>query len=205
MKKIISLILALAALICFVSCAYIEEDQGLSDIVEDIVGNVTGGEYNVHALYDYGFHMTDKASLLYDHSSPFFDIPEEHGAVIGGDCFTVKYTGELLIQETYPSSVVFYGGEITEVSSQKAEVVRVLYTPSDDMKGFALLSEDGSTEELPLESVPSAYITDAAEGVFENLPTEGEPLTLYASYCPDHGVTEDGAYKILGLFSENPR
>lgn len=203
MKRILSLLTAVTLALCLASCAYIE-DGALSEVI-DTVQKEKNDTYTVHALYDYGFHITDKAALLYDHSTLFFDIPEAHGTVLGGDCFTIEYTGELLIQESYPSHVVITNGEIVSVSSEKAEVVKVLYTPSADMNFFSLLAEDGSTTPITVDSAPAAYITDPSDGSFEQLPTSGEPVTLFATYCAEHGVSKEGAYKILGLYSEQPR
>ena len=73
--------------------------------------------------YDYGIHREDMATPLLDDSKLFFDL-DEWGidTLVGGDIVTLSYTGELLIQETYPSTVATKNLKIVDISVKKAEL-----------------------------------------------------------------------------------
>lgn len=198
MKKLVSIGLALLCMASFVSCA--DPDLG-----EPIAGTGERGNqfdtYTVTARYDYGMHRPELATILYDSSTAFFSLPDGIDAAIAGDVFTIEYSGQLLIQESHPSSVVFDGGKVESVSMQKAKLARLTYDPSTER--FLLVGEE-SEEAITVAEHPDYYITDD-EGHFEALTEVGEPLTLFASYSPVDGYDEGNGYRFAGLYTSYPR
>lgn len=161
--------------------------------------------YTVTAGYDYGFHMPGKAVMLYSSSNLFFEIPDSHGTVVAGDKFTITYDGELLIQESYPSTVVTKHLTILGISSDKAPVIEVTYTPADseNSKGSFTIND---AEDLSVASPDTLeyYITDIETGEFASLEGLTEPTVLYASLeaqSPPSGK----ALRVMALHAVNPR
>ena len=187
------------------ACADMEQDgSGAGGSPSD--GNNGGHEtYTVTAGYDYGFHMPGKAVMLYSSSSLFFDIPRSHGTVVAGDKFTITYGGELLVQESYPSTVVTKHLTLIGVSSDKAPVIEVTYTPASSAasKGSFTISD---AEDLSIADPDSLeyYITDIENGGFAPLGDITEPTVLYASLeaqSPPSGM----ALRVMALYAADPR
>lgn len=205
MKKFFAWGLAFLCAVGLVGCAEIDSDaqrqSGDSDAQASRFERCT-----VTAAYDYGFHRTDLATILYDGSSAFFDLPDGLDQVLAGDVFTIEYSGELLIQESYPSSVVFQGGKVESVSVEKAKLVRLTYyAPYEGaLERFVILHDNGTEEEIEVAARPDRYITDA-EGHFESLSEGGEPLTLFGSYSAVDGYDEAIGYKFAGFYTFCPR
>lgn len=206
MKKLISLILSLFCAMSLVSCAEQAQEQTWD------VGNTTapdpstqtpgGGIYTVTAGYDYGMHRPGLATVLYSYSTLFFNLPEGYDPPVAGDEFTVTYTGQLLIQESYPSTVVITGGEITGVTAEPALIRQVRYNAKE--KTVTLLDEKG--EDRVIEggiSFPEYYIMDS-EGHYAELSTLTEDTVLYGSISYTHRMS-NGGITFSGLYLQNPR
>ena len=210
MKKILlTAILILLCISCICGCAYVTLDHvnaggtgGNSD------GNKPDNKqvYTVTAGYDYGFHMPGKAVMLYSSSTLFFTIPQDHGAVLAGDSFNISYSGELLVQESYPSTVVIHEGEISQVSSVKATVITVKYFPaSENGSAYAVRVVDGAESSERVSNLASLeyVITDIEKGSYVSLDeyaenTEGECL-LYATV--NEAVSENAMLTLSALYS----
>ena len=210
MKKILlTAILILLCLTCISGCTYVTVDSGSGNSLGKDNGKDDNGNkqtYTVTAGYDYGFHMPGKAVMLYDSSTLFFEIPESHGAVLAGDRFTITYSGELLVQESYPSTVVIYEGQILEVSSERAEVITVKYYPAKSGKeAYAVKVVDGAESSERVSNLASLeyVITDIEKGSYVSLDeyaenTEGECL-LYATV--NEAVSENAMLTLSALYS----
>ena len=85
--------------------------QMINDIRPDIKYAEKVNEVNLMSRYitaDYGFHIKDKVTfLLYDSLIPQEIINHEHVRVplVVGDQITIKYTGQIISHETYPSTL----------------------------------------------------------------------------------------------------
>lgn len=206
MKKLISLILSLLCAMSLVSCAEQAQEQTWD------VGNTTapdlstqipgGGVYTVTAGYDYGMHRPGLATMLYEYSTLFFTLPEGFDPPVAGDEFTVTYTGELLVQESYPSSVVIMGGEIVSVSAEKAVIYTVRYNVKN--KRLTVLDENGEAVAIDFINYPQYYIIDG-EGHFAELSTLTEDTILYGSVSPTNQEHADVQISFSGLYLQNPR
>ena len=80
------------------------------------------------AGYDYGLHQNGKASLLLDGSSVFFDLSDWGiNTILAGDKITMTYAGdELMIQETYPSTVVTKDIEIKDITNTESSIISLV-------------------------------------------------------------------------------
>lgn len=102
--------------------------------------------WNLEVRYDYGFHVEDTLTMLYNDILPFINT-EQYGItnLLAGDLLTVRYTGEILIQETYPATVGPSEFTITDVSVIRAKVVRLaFYEQKDNYNQF--ITVDGSAK-----------------------------------------------------------
>ncbi len=110
--------------------------------------------------YDYGGVEEGKATLLLNGSSLFFD-PENYSLspLIAGDEIKVSYDGELLIQETYPSTIVVQGKLVGIEKTKSATVMNVTFNGIEEGKilvnGYTfdrlpayIIEEDGSMTPL---------------------------------------------------------
>ena len=187
MKKLFIPILLLALCFSFPSCG--------------IGGVLVPKQINFTVDYDYGLHREDMATLLLDDSKLFFDL-EEWGidTLVGGDVITLKYTGELLIQETYPSTVVTKNLKIVDISVKKAELLELVVI-LDENENPALAVKDGSFDKTFTFASETAYIID-------------EDLSYHELSASDVGKTVWGSYvvpdstqniEIISLYSYKPR
>lgn len=142
--------------------------------------------------YDYGFHSPDKAVLLMDGSTVFVD--EE---LIAGDVVTVYYTGELYIQETYPSTVVFHGGSIQRVEVKQANVCQVTVAQSTQTGEKRLTSP----YDTMIQSSPDYVLTDKDGNYMEWRDLEVGTV-LYCSFSSEQG---NAPSEIAGLYTYLPR
>lgn len=208
MKKLIAWSLALLCALGIVGCAETDPDaQGQAGDSGASDGEQSRfGRYTVTAAYDYGMHRPELATLLYDSSTAFFELPDGIEEAIAGDVFTVKYSGQLLIQESYPSSVVFQGGKVESVEMNKAKLARLTYYAPDEGEDerFVILHDNGVEEEIEVAKRPDYFITDV-EGQFEALSDVSYSTTLFGSYSPVDGYNEEAGYSFLGLYAWNPR
>ncbi|MBQ8287860.1 MAG: hypothetical protein IJX76_03715 [Clostridia bacterium] len=207
MKKLLSLILATIAALSLASCAELSEVGGTPTGTNP--GTTSGttddapGTYTVTARYDYGMHRPGLATMLYDSSTLFFALPEGFDPPVAGDEFTVTYTGQLLIQETYPSTVVITGGEIIGVTAVPAVIQAVRYNVKD--KSLTLLEPDGTDMVIGgAIDFPDYYITDG-EGHFAELAELTEDTVLYGSIAYTDRMYNGGAVTFSGLYAVNPR
>ena len=81
--------------------------------------------------YDYGFHMEDKAVALLDGNKVFFN-PSDYGVetLLAGDKVTVTYVGEMLMQETYPGTIIIHG-DLKNLSIELAPIAQYTYQNGD--------------------------------------------------------------------------
>lgn len=143
---------------------------------------------------DYGLHRQGKATLLLNGSSLFFNPDEyEIQTLVIGDEITIKHSGELLIQETYPSTVVFEDGELKSVKVTEAEIVRVKY---DGVTVKPIGKEEFSS------AMPEYVIKDLG-GAFAALEEFEADTTLYATYRESQ--VKNGIIIIEGLYAYQPR
>lgn len=187
MKKLISALLATATLLSLSACDYLTDD-----------GKPTGtgapeeptSTYTVTANFDYGMHRPGLATMLYSSSTLFFDLPVGYDPVIAGDEFTVTYTGQLLIQESYPSTVVIPDGKIISVTAKPAEIRTVRYNAAD--KTLAFLDEGNGYVSPPEGTVefPQYYLANTS-GQYAELSKLTEDTVLYGSISPTDQKNED--------------
>ena len=165
MKKLLTLLLSAMMLFGTASCT------ALADFIQN-ASNKMGAEQTATftVQYDYGFHVEGEAVALLDGNNVFFDA-EAYGVapLLAGDKVTVRYTGEMLIQETYPGTVVLQGGEIVEITKESAPIVALTYKDNTCWLG------EERVEALLPEYVVSQDLT------FQPLPSLGENTTFFAT------------------------
>ncbi|MBR2432343.1 MAG: hypothetical protein IKB23_05435 [Clostridia bacterium] len=151
--------------------------------------------------YDYGLHREDMATPLLDDSKLFFD-PQEWGidTLVGGDVITLKYTGELLIQETYPSTVVTKHLNIAGISVKKAELLELVVI-LDENENPALTVKDGSFDKTFTFASETAYIIDE-DLSYHELSASDVGKTVWGSYV---NSDKTGEIEIISLYSYKPR
>ncbi len=197
MKKLLSLTLAALTALSLLACADVGEPAGPGDAS-------TGKEqtYTVTASYDYGMHRPNRATMLYNYSTLFFPLPEGYDPPVAGDEFTVTYTGQLLIQESYPSTVVITEGEIASVTAEPAVIRQVRYNAAD--QSLTLIDSDGTDRVVEgAINFPDYYITDG-EGHYAELSTLTKDTILYGSISYTNRMN-DGGITFSGLYLQNPR
>ena len=142
--------------------------------------------------YDYGVFRENKATLLMDGATVFVDAQ-----LIAGDEVYVSFTGEFLIEESYPANIVFGDGEVKRVDVRPARIC-VLTVIEDAATGKKMLRGESK---YAVQSVPDYVLTDP-DGSFTALNDFPEGTRLYASYSADQGVFPTG---IAGLYTYLPR
>lgn len=145
-----------------------------------------------HTYYDYGVCRENKATLLMDGATVFVDEP-----LIAGDVVYVNYTGEWLMQESYPGNVVFVDGEIKRMDVYRSRMC-VLTVVKDGSTGKKMLADENKRL---IESVPDYVLTDA-DGSFINWNRLEVGTKIYASYSADQGMFPTN---IAGLYTYFPR
>ena len=187
MKKIIALLLSLCCVCILTAC----------ESVVTVFTKYQVKECVVSTHYDYGFHQEERAVLLYNSCTDFFTLPEGMAYAIAGDVFTLAYTGEMMIQTSYPGSVIIEDGEIRSVKVEKAKIMQLIYR------------QDGwyasSGEAVLILELPEYVIENPQSGAFVPLTDIEEGTLLYASYSPVDGYDEENGYRIAALFTVNPR
>ncbi len=209
MKKLLSLVLALTlaafATLSLTACAKQMEDSDTSSKKPGTTGVTTkepSETYKVVADYDYGYHRPGLATILYSYSTLFFTLPEGFDPTVAGDEFTITYTGELLIQESYPSSVVITGGEIVSVSAEPAVICTVRYNVKN--RRLTVFDENGEVMQIDYLNYPQYYIIDG-EGHYAELRTLTEDTILYGSVSPTDQEHAAIQISFTGLYLQNPR
>ena len=186
MKKalVVTILCVCLALLC--SC-----DGGLiGELVQDLPGATKQAEF--HTYYDYGFSQPGKATLLMDGSTVFVDEK-----LIAGDMVTVYYTGEMYVQESYPGTVVFSGGEVKRVEVQKAKLCILTVTQNAQTGEKQLVNQ----LDQPLTSAPDYALTDW-DGSFVAWKELEVGTVLYGSFLDTTGEIPT---EVVGLYAYLPR
>ncbi|MBO5261974.1 MAG: hypothetical protein J6B45_02910 [Clostridia bacterium] len=149
--------------------------------------------------YDYGFHQRNFATLLVDYGylrGDFEGIIEPED-IVAGDSITVEYTGSVLIEEKYPSSISL-NGEVKSVTFNYAEVVHLVgmshnlieqikayYTYSDAM---VILDRSGNFTTLDEYKGGEIYLVTDQKRYAENekaeIPSKRYPIACMLAYNP---------------------
>ena len=186
MKKalVVTVLCVCLALLC--SC-----DGGLvGELVQNLPGTTKQAEF--HTYYDYGFSQPGKATLLMDGSTVFVDEK-----LIAGDVVTVYYTGEMYVQESYPGTVVFSGGEVKRVEVQKAKLCILTVTQNAQTGEKQLVNQ----LDQPLTSAPDYALTDW-DGSFVAWKELEVGTVLYGSFLDTTGEIPT---EVVGLYAYLPR
>ncbi len=165
MKRFFAWLCALVTAGCLSACALLPTSDSStgSPTVCDEYATFTVG-------YDYGLYEEGTATPLLNGCLPFFDLEEyDLAPLLAGDQITVFFTGELLIRETYPSTAVIQGGEITDVEKFGAPITLLEYRQA----GWYL------PERSKYVSVELPQYVVSQDGSFKPL-TETVGATLYA-------------------------
>ncbi|MBE5747675.1 MAG: hypothetical protein E7352_05860 [Clostridiales bacterium] len=201
MKKFSAFLLCVGFAFALTACG---KDHGNSSES----GGTKTSFYTVTSGYDYGFHIQDKPYMLYNDSRLFFELPEDHGEVVAGDTFTIEYTGELRINETYPSETYVLNGEIVSVTAQKAETVPLWCQVSENgaIEFYLRISECIIGEKVNVQTRPEYYLTnEKGEIGYEELTTAADGMVFYGTYSVTNGYDETDGYRLSGLYSWNVR
>lgn len=147
-KKLLGCLLLLSLISCNSNSDQLQSNHQSDDALESISDSSI--DYNnlnkiTYAMtLNYGNYIVDGATLLFGDSFKFFN-EHDYGIekLYAGDVVTVYYTGEILIQETYPSNVIL-NGEIKDIKVQPAE--KIYFEVSDvPGGGFEILNADGTS------------------------------------------------------------
>lgn len=149
--------------------------------------------------YDYGLHREDMATPLLNDSKLFFD-PQEWGidTLVGGDVITMKYKGELLIQETYPSTVVTKGLTIVDISVTKAQLIELEVVAVEGESPMLVPLVNCFTNPLTYKTL---YIINE-DLSYHELGESDVGKTVWGSYARSD---ETGEIEIISLYSYRPR
>lgn len=180
-KVVVSILLALC-LMLFCSC-----DGGL---IGELLKTTKQAEFRTY--YDYGFTSPGKAVLLMDGSTVFVDEK-----LIAGDVVTVYYTGEMYVQESYPGTVVFSGGEVKRVEVEQAKVCLLTVTQNAKTGEKQLVNQ----LEQSLASAPDYALTDW-DGSFVAWKELEVGTVLYGSFLDTTGELPT---EVAGLYTYLPR
>ena len=186
MKKALVATILCICLVLLCSC-----DGGLvEELVQNLPGTTKQAEF--HTYYDYGFSQPGKATLLMDGSTVFVDEK-----LIAGDVVTVYYTGEMYVQESYPGTVVFSGGEVKRVEVQKAKLCILTVTQNAQTGEKQLVNQ----LDQPLTSAPDYALTDW-DGSFVAWKELEVGTVLYGSFLDTTGEIPT---EVVGLYAYLPR
>ena len=147
--------------------------------------------------YDYGFHQDGKVMPLLDTNAICFDSEEWFAdPLIAGDVITITYTGEMLVQETYPGKIVINNGEIVYVEKNPACLLGAKYTE----QGLLL-----SDKETQMGEVPQYVIYE--DGTFAELSSLPYDTQLWATVhiIFDENVGKKTRLDVLALYTYDPQ
>lgn len=171
--------------------------EELPPVSESISSNEINNEV-VHkasflANYAYGFHIENKVALLFDYGYLNFDYRKYIGdeTIIAGDVLEVSYTGEIMIQETYPSNAFIVNGELLGATLHKASLVdfTVLAIPGG---GLDIVADDRKNYTLPENIVYGDNNFTNISNIYQGLKLKGtlkhdsENNNLIALYAIDY-------------------
>ena len=195
MKKLIALTLALTlalAVLMLASCEYLPEQLQPSPKPTEQTASFTAG-------FDYGLHENGKATLLLSGSNVFFDTEQWGiGRINAGDVITVRFFGvELLIQESYPSTVVTKDIEIRDITAERADVLELTVKKIGDT--VALSDEEGRVSTLLMTSPGGKRYIVSEDGSFEELSEEHVGCKVYAT-----GKLEGSSFRVAAYYAYDP-
>lgn len=175
--------------------------QSLYDPVTDVMSLAPLAAYayaprdtKQHAFYtnlDYGSYRAEKATVLMDSAVPFIDQP-----LIAGDIVYVSYTGDWLMEESYPGKVVFVEGEVKRVDIYPARVC-ALRVALDADGNKILVDQSGNQVQQT-----GYYVLTDADGSFTTWSQFEVGTRIYASYSAEQGIYPTN---IAGLYLYLPR
>ena len=150
------------------------------------------------ADYDYGFHNEGKAELLLSSCKVFFDPDEyEMTPFVAGDTVRVTYRGEMLIQESYPGTVVTRGAKISSIEKTDAKISPATVIRGEEGINLILLSSE------PLPRLGIAIRSEkliSEDMTFRTLTAEDEGLEVFVSY-----EAKDGMITVFAIYDYLPR
>lgn len=147
----------------------VSESLSSNDINNDVVHKAS-----FLANYDYGLHIENHTSLLFNYSYLNFDYRKFIGdeTIIAGDVLEISYTGEIMIQESYPGNAFIENGELLDATLHKATLVN--FTVEDvPGGGFDIVADDGNTYVLPEYIVYGYDGFTNIKNVYQNLKLQG--------------------------------
>lgn len=150
-------------------------------VIEDATKGIKTWQFFTN--YDYGFHIENKVTLLLGGALFFFN-GSDYGIkqrVNAGDIFTLYYEGELLIQETYPSTVDTRNMTILDIRRAKAHIVAGNILKNSDSNQYEFISEI-----LPPLSLTPNVVEE--EGLFSEVTNYYEKK-VYATYSNTLTIT----------------
>ena len=155
------------------------------------LGKTNTARFTAH--YDYGFHNTDKASLLLDGANVFFEPADwDIGRINAGDVIVMEYRGELLIQESYPATVVTKDVEIINISIEKAQIIEL--TVMENPGGGVSLNERDSSINIKSYAFPDFYVI-SEDMTYKSLDESLVGKSLYGTITEnDDGITLEALY-----------
>lgn len=172
-------------------------DINQDDTPSQLEGNIRYTEFTVRC--DYGQYKKDELTILLNDSNLFFNPDEYFIDLIAGDVIKVGYTGEMYLQETYPSTVVIQDGEVKSVVKIAAQVVELEYTKD------GLFAKSGR----PLAKEQPQYVI-SSDNSYQSLSNTYENKTLYGTYptrfC-DEGVDANmsATINLSAIYDYDPR
>ena len=201
MKKYLLLLLsAIMILTVLISCT--EQETDLANSSNSVAQSttvpsdpVTGPVYTVtwQFTYDYGFH-SEEATLLvnYGYLQGDFNWIRIPNDIVAGDAITINYTGDYIVQETYPSSIIL-NGEVISYSFTYANVIP--------------MATENLTEEMLLEyDAPNNYVILDRSGKYTTLDKyEGDRVYLVEDQRTVRPRTEDTPFYVSCMLAYNPR
>lgn len=165
--------------------------------------------YEVMMNYDYGTHIKDVATLLFNYSYVDVDLTKYNiNDLKAGDVVKFYYKGELYILETYPGQILLTDDQIVNVELFKANIINftAYQVPGG---GYNIISDDGKTYKLPeyivygdnFTSINNVYQDLKLQGTMVHNATDNKIVALYAiDYDPSKVDNNNNECKII----ENP-
>ncbi len=139
--------------------------------------------------YDYGFH-SEEATLLvnYGYLQGDFNWIRIPNDIVAGDAITINYTGDYIVQETYPGSMIL-NGEVISYSFTYANVIPM------------------ATENLTGEiDAPNNYVILDRSGRYTTLDKyEGDTVYLVEDQRTVRPRTVDTPIYVSCMLAYNPR
>ena len=148
-------------------------------------------------MHDYGFHINDKAATLLSGISIWTNL-EEYGIIeplVAGDELIITYTGEFIVQETYPATVV--KNQINIISIEVIKALVVEFTVTEILGTKELVPVDFNNSNFTLSNSEGYVVSmDNSFTKYSNLPIGS---TVYGSISKS-----SNDFIIAGLYDYNP-